>query len=166
MKAADIMAIQVVTVAPETEVSEVAHLLLAHRVSAAPVVDASGHVLGMVSEGDLMRRAECGRDRSWWLTLFTDKTVEFVRTHGARARDVTGERPRFPQHAATGIARIVGMTRRPADKFPGHLDLDQSTDLLDYLASLRAPSTQHVSSRRRRWLRAVSKPTSAGSRGC
>jgi CBS domain-containing protein len=88
VKAADIMTADVVTIGPETQVSEIARLLLSHRVSAAPVVDANGDMLGMVSEGDLMRRAECGASRKWWLSLLADKTAEFVRTHGTRARDV------------------------------------------------------------------------------
>jgi CBS-domain-containing membrane protein len=80
------MTTEVVTVGPETEVSEVARLLLARRISAVPVVEEGGRVVGMVGEGDLMRRAECGR--KWWLSLLADRTAEFVRTHGTRARDV------------------------------------------------------------------------------
>jgi CBS-domain-containing membrane protein len=88
MKAADIMTTEVVTVGPETDVSEVTRLLLAHRISAEPVVNGTGQVMGMVSEADLMRRAKCGRSGLRWLSLFTDKTAEFVRTHGTRVRDV------------------------------------------------------------------------------
>lgn len=45
---------EVVTVGPEMEVLEVARLLLAYRVSAAPVVDSAGHVLGMASGSPMM----------------------------------------------------------------------------------------------------------------
>ena len=57
MKAADIMTREVLSVSPETDVSEVARLLLERRVSAVPVTDRDGRILGIVSEGDLMRRA-------------------------------------------------------------------------------------------------------------
>ena len=71
MQAADVMTTRVVTVLPETSVREVARVLLGNRISAVPVVDREGRVLGMLSEGDLMRRVETGTDdrSSWWLSL-------------------------------------------------------------------------------------------------
>ncbi len=97
MKAKDIMTRKVVTVTPETEVREIARLLTERRISAVPVVDEEGRVLGIVSEGDLVRRPELGTERhpSWWLRLFLapeDRAREFVRSHGHRAREVmTGD---------------------------------------------------------------------------
>lgn len=71
MLAKDIMTTNVVTVTPDARVREIAQLLLMRHVSAVPVVDAENRVVGIVSEGDLMRRLETGteRHRSWWLTL-------------------------------------------------------------------------------------------------
>lgn len=93
MQARDVMTQTVITVPPTASVAEIAALLLDRRISAVPVVDADNHVIGIVSEGDLMRRPEAGtnRRRSWWLSLFTDETTlarEFVKTHGLRAADV------------------------------------------------------------------------------
>jgi CBS domain-containing protein len=94
MVAQDVMTADIVTVTAETAVPEIAALLLEHRISAVPVVDAGGGVLGIVSEGDLMHRPEAGterRRRSWWLALFRDQedlAKEFVKTHGLRAADV------------------------------------------------------------------------------
>ncbi len=94
MLARDVMTADVVTVTTETAVPEIAALLLKHRISAVPVVDTKGDILGIVSEGDLMHRPEAGterRRRSWWLTLFGDPgdlAKEFVKTHGLRAADV------------------------------------------------------------------------------
>jgi CBS domain-containing protein len=85
------MTTQVVTVMPDSGVREVARILLSNRISAVPVVDTENRVLGMLSEGDLMRRAETGTDdrRSWWLALLADDRAEaFVKSHGMRARDV------------------------------------------------------------------------------
>ena len=64
MKAADVMVSAVISVGPSARVEEVAGTLLANRISAVPVVDEQGELLGIVSEGDLMRRAEAGTDRS------------------------------------------------------------------------------------------------------
>mgnify|MGYP003339271388 FL=1 len=71
MKARDVMTTAVHTVGPDASVTDIAQLLLDRRISGVPVVDAAGHVLGVVSEGDLMRRPESGTiaRRSWWLAL-------------------------------------------------------------------------------------------------
>ena len=147
MNALDIMTTDVVTVAPETEVSEVARLLLAHRISAVPVVDPDGHVVGMVSEADLMRRAECGASRHWWLSLFADSTAEFVRTHGTRARHVmTGEVVSIRKDAT--LAEIAGLLERRAVKRVPVLDngrlvgVVSRADVLRGLASLSKAAGQ------------------------
>lgn len=93
MQARDLMSTTVVTVSPETRVREIARLLLTRHISGVPVVDADNRVVGIVSEGDLMRRAETGteRRRSWWLSPFMDADElarEYVRSHGRRAADV------------------------------------------------------------------------------
>lgn len=54
MLAKEIMTANVITVTPETNVTEVARLLVEHKVSGLPVVDGEGKVVGMVSEGDLI----------------------------------------------------------------------------------------------------------------
>jgi CBS domain-containing protein len=97
VQASDIMTTRVVTVGPDTQVGDTAQLLLENRISAVPVVDAAGRLLGIVSEGDLMRRAETGTERrpSWWLALFTDTEAQaraFVKTHARRIADVMTRR--------------------------------------------------------------------------
>lgn len=54
MLAKDIMTSQVITVTKDTTVTEVARLLIEHKVSGLPVIDQEGRVVGMVSEGDLI----------------------------------------------------------------------------------------------------------------
>lgn len=93
MLARDVMTSTPITVAPDTPVTEVATLLLERRISAVPVVDADGRMVGIVSEGDLLRRADAQteRRRSSWLELLLDRNVtaaDFVKTHGNLARDV------------------------------------------------------------------------------
>lgn len=98
MLAKDIMTSPVVTVGPDTPIAEVAKLLLERHISAAPVVESDGRLIGIVSEGDLMRRPESGTERrhSWWLALFSDprsEAREFLKSHGLRARDVMTRQP-------------------------------------------------------------------------
>jgi CBS domain-containing protein len=93
MQAKDVMTKQVVTAGVDTPVAELAQQLVRHRVSAVPIVDADGRLIGIVSEGDLMRRPETGgaRHRSWWLAMFAvpeERAREYIKAHGGSARDV------------------------------------------------------------------------------
>lgn len=91
MKAKDLMTTKVVAVGPQMPVNAVAALLLERHISAVPVIDDDRRVLGIVSEGDLMRRSEMGRRRSWWLASFGETESlarEFAKTHGQRVKDV------------------------------------------------------------------------------
>jgi predicted transcriptional regulator len=58
MKARDVMVSPVITVKPNSSIREVAKKLLENRISAVPVVDDGGKLVGMISEGDLMHRSE------------------------------------------------------------------------------------------------------------
>ena len=64
MKASDIMATNVITIPADASVGEAASTLLNNHISGAPVVDEKGELVGIVSEGDLMRRPEIGTSRS------------------------------------------------------------------------------------------------------
>lgn len=63
MQVRDVMQAKVITATPGETVRDAARRLLAHRISAVPVVDDRGRVIGIVSEGDLMRRPESGTER-------------------------------------------------------------------------------------------------------
>jgi len=81
------------TVSPETKITEIARRLLARNISAMPVVDNQGHVVGIVSEGDLMRRSENETERqpSWWIRVFAepeDRARDYIKTHGTCAQDI------------------------------------------------------------------------------
>jgi len=93
MKASDVMVSNVITAKPTNTVREVAELLLANRISAVPVVDDAGKLVGMVSEGDLLRRAEAstGHDRPWWLKLLMGReglATEYIKEHSRNIADV------------------------------------------------------------------------------
>jgi CBS domain-containing protein len=93
MKVADVMTTDVATVGPDVDVQEIARLLLSRNISGVPVVDAEGRPLGLVSEGDLMRRAEAGTEhrRSWWLDLIQSgerRSDQYVKEHGRRAEEI------------------------------------------------------------------------------
>lgn len=91
MYASDVMTTEVVTVRPETEVGEVAATLLDSGISGAPVTDAEGRVLGVVTEGDLIEYLdqEGRRSRSWWLSEIARPSSDFsLDRAGITAADV------------------------------------------------------------------------------
>lgn len=93
MKAIDVMVRDVVTVHPETSVADAIALLSKHDVSALPVVDAEGRILGIVSEADLVHRVEIGTEkhRSWWMEAVTGASAlagDFAKSHGQKVEEV------------------------------------------------------------------------------
>ena len=95
MRAMDVMTKEVLTVNADATVRSVAALLSERGISGVPVVDAANRVIGIVSEGDLLHRAEIGterrgkRRRSWWLhSLASDLAPEYVKSHGRSVADV------------------------------------------------------------------------------
>jgi CBS domain-containing protein len=98
MRAHQIMTRRVITATVDTPIAEAARTLLAHRISGMPVVDAAGKLVGVVSQGDFMRRAEIGtqRKRSRWLKLLLGpgrEAADFVLQHGRKVGDVMNDRP-------------------------------------------------------------------------
>jgi CBS-domain-containing membrane protein len=93
MKARDVMVSPVITVKPSSSVKEAAKVFLERGISAAPVVDDEGKLVAIVSEGDLLHRAEAGteRHRSWLLQLFTAEetlATEYIKAHARKVADV------------------------------------------------------------------------------
>jgi len=93
MNAADVMVHQVITTEPDSSVRDVASILIVNHISAVPVIGVDGKLLGIISEGDLLRRSETQteRQRSWWLEWLTSKETlakEFVKSHSRKVSDV------------------------------------------------------------------------------
>ena len=93
MRAMDVMTSEVITVDENASVQSVAKLMAKHGISAVPVVDKDNRVIGMVSEGDLLHRAETGteRRRSWWLEMMASTNQlagEYLKSHSGRVKDV------------------------------------------------------------------------------
>ena len=93
LTAADVMTIKVVSVTLQTPIRDIAKLMCTKRISGVPVIDEEKRVIGIVSEGDLIRHAAIVGEqrRSWWLATFTSATAlahDYVKTHGHIAGDV------------------------------------------------------------------------------
>jgi CBS domain-containing protein len=93
MKAADVMVSNVITVGVDASIGEVAAILLNNHISGAPVVGKNGELVGIVSEGDLIRRPEINtaKRHSWWLELISSKwasATEYIKSHSRKVADV------------------------------------------------------------------------------
>jgi CBS domain-containing protein len=139
MNARDLMNPDVVKVAPDTPLREVAKTLISHGISAVPVVDDAGTLVGIVSEGDLVGRRKTERESrsEWWLMRLAegeplnDEFLEHLQSPLAVAREVmstpvitVGEETRMDEIASLMAAHkvkrvpvlrdghIVGIVRR------------------------------------------------------
>lgn len=123
MKAKDVMTHCVVTIAPEASVVDAIGRMLSHQVSGMPVVDATGRLVGIVSEGDFVRRAELhteGPPRRWLELLLGAgaRADDYARSHGRTVADVMS-----PEVASVGsespLAEIVAlMDERDVKRVP------------------------------------------------
>ena len=95
-KAAELMTRSVIAISPEMSVDAIARLLSGRGISAAPVLDKAGQVLGVVTEADLIARLAGLKDppMGFFRSLFTDpvaRAERYARTHGVTARDIMTE---------------------------------------------------------------------------
>jgi CBS domain-containing protein len=93
MKAKDIMSSPVVSVEADTPILQAVRIMLQRRVSGLPVVDKDGHLVGIVTEGDFLRRAETGtqRRRPRWLEFVIGPgrlAAEYTRSHARKVGEV------------------------------------------------------------------------------
>jgi len=93
MKAMDVMVRNVITVRPDADVSDAIELLTKYDISALPVVDDNGRVVGVISEADLMHRDEIGTEKRHprWLEAVMPAFIlanEFAKSHGRRVDEI------------------------------------------------------------------------------
>ena len=93
MKAADVMTRNVISAKPDMTVLQAARLMLQHHISGLPVIDSTGHLVGILSEGDFLRRRETTteRRRSRWLEFLMGPgkiAAEYSHSHGSKVSEV------------------------------------------------------------------------------
>ena len=113
MNAVDVMAQSVVTVAPDSQVGEIAKLLVEKNIGAVPVVDASGTLAGIVTESDLMRRRELGTERHRRpIAAFVASNLtleeDYIRSRATKASDIM-RRNVITAAPATSLSDIVNL---------------------------------------------------------
>jgi CBS domain-containing protein len=93
MKAKDVMSRNIISVAPDATVLQAARLMLQHHISGLPVIDGKGQLVGILSEGDFLRRQETRtqRRRSRWLEFIMGPgrtAAEYTHSHGGKVSEV------------------------------------------------------------------------------
>jgi CBS domain-containing protein len=116
MNASDVMTAGAITIGPDANVQSAAKTMLEKGVSALPVVDKSGKLIGIISEGDLIRRTEAGTEEkpSWWLRLVSGNDAlasSFVKAHGIRVADVMSGSV-VTATPDTSLSEIAGLLER------------------------------------------------------
>jgi len=123
MQVRDVMTRNVISVRANQSVLEAAQLMLQNRVSGLPVVDAAGAVVGIVTEGDFLRRGEIGtqRQRPRWLEFLLGPgrlAAEYVRTTGRTVEEVMTPDPATVTEDDSLETVVELMERRHVKRLP------------------------------------------------
>jgi CBS domain-containing protein len=115
MKAQDVMVRDVLTVEPDADVSEAIKILAEHDISALPVVDSGGNLVGILSEADLLCRAEGnGHRHRWWVEALTPAgklAAEFAKAHGRKVSELMS-RDVISTAVDTPVSEIAALLER------------------------------------------------------
>jgi CBS domain-containing protein len=123
MRAETVMTSPVISVAPQTTIDDAAKLMLSHRISGLPVVETDGRLVGIVSEGDFLRRGELGtgKKRARWLEFLLSPgqaASDYVQAHATRVGEVMTHDVETVTGDASLEAIVDIMTRRRVKRVP------------------------------------------------
>ena len=146
MKAADVMTRHVISIAPDASILDCVRLMLEYRISGLPVIDANGSLVGLVTEGDFLRRAEAGteRKRPRWLEFIAGPgrlADEYVRSHGRKVAEVMTPDPitiaeDTPLEQVVRLMEERGIKRLPVARGTTVVGIVSRANLLHALASI------------------------------
>jgi len=174
MKASDVMSRNILSVGRDAAIAEAIRLMLDNRISGLPVIDTAGRLVGILTEGDLLRRSETGteRHRPRWLEILMGPgrlAGEYVRTHGRKVaeimtRDLVSVTPDTPLDEIVALMERRRIKRVPVLDGDTPVGIVSRADLLRALAARskcspwRWPETMRSTS--------ASSPSWRKSRGC
>jgi CBS domain-containing protein len=146
MRAHQIMTRSVISVTPEATILEAANVLLERHISGLPVVDEAGKLVGIVSEGDFLRRSEIGTQRKHgrWLKFVLgagQAATDFVHENGRRISEVMTRDPltiteETPLEEIVTLMQKSGVKRLPVMRGEQLVGIVSRANLLQAVASL------------------------------
>jgi CBS domain-containing protein len=154
MIVADVMTRDVIAVQPDTTLADAARIMVHRQISGLPVLDASGRLVGILSEGDLLRRPElgtCARQGNWLKGFNRTEALaaEYVHTHSRRVGDVmtpnpTFVRPDMPLAKATELMLARRVKRLPVLREDRLIGMISRFDMLSALAPRLSPCHEEI----------------------
>jgi len=155
MLVADVMAHRVISVRPDTWVAEAVRLMLQNDISGLPVIDADGVLVGIVTEGDFLRRTEIGteRRRPHWLEFVVGAgrlAEDYVHSHGrtvaeVMTRDVVTVTEETPLDDAVELMERRHVKRLPVVRGERVVGIVSRANLLHALARLASEAKPRTS---------------------
>jgi len=152
MRATDVMSSPVVAASAQITVQHVARMMINHRISGIPIVDGDQKLIGIITEGDLLRRVETGteRQRSRWSEWFRPNSrlaADYVKSHARQVADIMTRDVVTVDKFATldEIAELMekhGIKRVPVVHDGKLVGIVSRADLLKILASAAAVSNE------------------------
>jgi len=146
MQVRDVMTRNVISATADESILSAARLMLQHRISGLPVVDASGALIGIVTEGDFLRRGEIGtaRHRPKWLEFIVGPgrlAEEYVHETGRKVGEVMTPNPYTVSEGDSLDTVVKLLERRRIKRLPVLRDgklvgIISRANLLHALASL------------------------------
>ena len=116
MQARDVMTARVISIGLDAPVMQAVQLMLQNRISGLPVVGRDGELVGMVTEGDFLRRGEIGTQRQHgrWLEFLISPgrlADEYVHARGRKVEEVMTRKP-IAVNEDTPLEEVVRLMER------------------------------------------------------
>jgi CBS domain-containing protein len=141
LTAADVMQNDVLTVNAGASVAEAAGRMLRNKISGVPVLDWQGRLVGIVTEGDLLRRSEIGteRHRARWLDLLRAGRAaeDYMLAHARKVSEVMSDQV-FAASPNTPLSDVVALMEENNIKRVPVLDGDKLLGIVSRADVLRA----------------------------